>query len=188
MSESQRPQVTGLVFRGYVASVERRSFLPALRERVQPATRELIEKPPFPLLWVESAVVEDIFATIAALRGRDEVRLVVRAAADAVVGPALKSMLKSTMNLFGGSPAALFQQMQALCATMVRHTEFRWQPTGEKSGEMNVIHLVAVADAAYAAWEGTFESVLGAARATGKVGRARLAPDGLSGVVTITWE
>lgn len=188
MSESLRPEVTGFVFRGYIASVEQRAFLPALRARVLPETRALIDKPPFALRWVESAILEDLFSNIAALRGRDEVRLVVRAAADAVVSPALKSMVKSTMNLFGGSPAALLQQMQPLCASMVRNTEFHWQSTGEKSGEMEVVHLAVVADVGYAAWEGTFESVLGAARATGTVGRARLAPDGLSGLVAVVWD
>ena len=69
MSDTARPEVNGQLFRGYVASVEQRGFLPALREKVEPATRELIDKPPFILRWVANSIIEDLFQTIEALRG-----------------------------------------------------------------------------------------------------------------------
>ena len=54
----------GAMFRGYVLALEKAQLLQAVRERVSPATREMLDHPPALTSWISVAPMEEILEAV----------------------------------------------------------------------------------------------------------------------------
>lgn len=134
MSEERRGCL-GTVYRVTADFLVERGLLAAVKEKLSPDSRKVLEKPPFPFAWQDAAPLEEIEKILYA-KSPQLVADLGLAAAKYLSGSVIAPVLKMATSLFGQTPGALFANLDRFFSMVVRGFAFRYEPEGEKRGRV----------------------------------------------------
>jgi hypothetical protein len=149
--------LTGAIFQGYLKGLDRLSIRAAVRERVSPATRSVMDKPPLVVSAASGAMLDEMMVALAALRGPRAPREIAAAVMVDSLGAVLQRLLAATLKLFGNSPRTIFERLGTLSAPMIRGVDFEYQAVDDTRGVVTLSFPAPVSEAYQGAWEGTLE-------------------------------
>lgn len=133
-------QIKGTVLRGYVQALDRLGWRAAVREKLSPSTRALLDSPPLDSAWVSATPFEELAVVVGSLHGPTGVRRAARESVNSAVVPVLEVIIKGFLRLFGASPATLYARMGQMTASTVRGIEYHWTARDERSGSMLIAY------------------------------------------------
>src|SRR5262245_6787210 len=87
-------QVKASFLRGSITVLERMGLMAAVRPRVSAGVRRMLEDPPPNSAWIDGRVQDEIYAAVAALRGRETLRRLAREAVSSGVIPLMRSVIE----------------------------------------------------------------------------------------------
>jgi hypothetical protein len=124
-------------FRSYVRVLDADGGRDAVMSIVPPDTAALMRDPPLPGTWMDGRHVHDIIVAVGEVGGVTAVReLARRATVDA--RKLYMGIVEIVLKLFRTSPATLFKRMNALVDKLLEGVDFRYTPTSDRSGVMEV--------------------------------------------------
>jgi hypothetical protein len=179
--------LTGVVIRGYLQTIESEGLLGRVRELVPEATRAMIDRPPLVVSTVSGTVLDDLLVAVERLRGRTAPRKIARQTAGQFFGPVLKSLLQTTLTMFGSSPNALLERMGGLSSLMVKEVSFGFEETSEAHGTLSLLFPSAPPAATLTAWEGICEFLFDFCRRRGTVAAHRALDGGRRCEIDVSW-
>lgn len=179
--------LTGVVIRGYLQTIESEGLLAKVRPLVPDSTRALIDKPPLVISTVSGTVLDDLLVAVERVQGRTAPRKIARKTAGQFFGPVLKSLLQTTLTMFGSSPSALLDRMGGLSSLMVKDVEFRFQESAEAHGTLTLVFPSPPPPATLTAWEGICEFLFDFCRLRGTVGAHRSLDGGRRCEIDVSW-
>jgi hypothetical protein len=162
----------GMSLRGYILAMQRMGLLEAVKARLGPEARRMVEDPPQASQWFPLTVTVEITRAIAAERGMSAVREASRITALEGIAPLWRAAIEGFLRLFGASPATLFARMEQLSALSTDGVRPVYQPEGPNRGTV-VIHLRSEEPVELHTWEafaGTLEAVFEICKVPGTVG------------------
>lgn len=127
----------GAVYRITADFLEKRGLKNEVMARLTPASRKLLEKPPFPFSWHDSTALEEIEQVLHA-RSPQLAAELGYAAADYLSNTLVAPVFKMAVTLFGKSPDALFQNLDRFYSMVVRGFSFRYEAGGRNQGTVFV--------------------------------------------------
>jgi hypothetical protein len=125
----------GSVYRVTAEFLAERGLLAEVKEKLSPEARKVLEKPPFPFAWQESAALEEIEKVLYAKSPQLAADLGF-AAARVLSGNVIAPVLRVATSLFGATPDAFFRNLDRFYAMVVRGFSFRYEEHGEKEGRV----------------------------------------------------
>jgi len=179
--------LTGVVIRGYLQTIESEGLLGKVRELVPASTRALIDRPPLVISTVSGTVLDDLLVAVERVKGRSAPRKIARKTAGQFFGPVLKSLLQTTLTMFGSTPSALLERMGGLSSLMVKDVEFRFAETSEAHGTLTIVFPSAPPAATLTAWEGICEFLFDFCRLRGTVSVHRALDGGRRCEIDVSW-
>jgi len=184
------PTVAGGMIRGYVSVLERRGLLASVREAVPERAREVIDHPPFPLAWVETAVLAELMDATGRLHGRETVKDISLETARTKAGPILLPFMRTLLSLWGATPHSLFKHLQRLVAVQARGLNVSYAPETPSSGTVELSYPPghAANDHVFASWEGAFHFIFDVCGVKGTVDRSEVSDGGQRARIGIRWE
>lgn len=127
----------GAVYRITGEFLEKRGLKGEVMARLTPDSRKLLEKPPFPFSWHDSAALEEIERVLHE-RSPQLAAELGYAAADYLSNTLVAPVFKMAVTLFGKSPDALFGNLDRFYSMAVRGFSFRYEPRGQTQGTVFV--------------------------------------------------
>jgi hypothetical protein len=179
--------LTGVVIRGYLQTIESEGLLGKVRELVPESTRAMIDKPPLVISTVSGTVLDDLLVAVERVRGRTAPRKVARKTAGQFFGPVLKSLLQTTLAMFGSSPDALLDRMSGLSSLMVKEVDFGFEKTSKSSGTLTLLFPSAPPTATLSAWEGICDFLFDFCGVRGTVAAHRAVDGGRRCEIDVSW-
>jgi len=176
------------MLRGYVSVLERRGLLPSVREAVSEPAREVIDHPPLPISWIDTALVEEIMDAVGRVHGRETVREVGRETARAKLGSLIVPFMRTLIALWGASPHSIFKQVQRLAGIVSRGLNLSYVPETPTSGTVELFYPDGTNDSVFASWEGSFHLAFDVCQVVGTIGRAEISDGGRRGRIEVRWE
>lgn len=168
-------QALGTFFRDLLACVEKGGWMPQVRERVSPATRQAMDDPPWQLAWVGSAAIDDIEQAVGAVAGRAALVELGLQTARAQAGSLLRPLLRTVLKLFAQDPAGVFARLNWFYGVAVRGIDLKYRPAGPDAGVVEArFEGLEVPDAAYHVMEGSLRLVFELCGVRGSVGEREL--------------
>ena len=134
---SQTRGCLGAVYRITADFLEKRGLKNEVMAQLTPGSRKLVEKPPFPFSWHDSAALEEIEQVLHA-RSPQLAADLGYAAADYLSSTLIAPVFKMAVTLFGKTPDALFQNLDRFYSMVVRGFSFRYEAGSESSGTVFV--------------------------------------------------
>jgi hypothetical protein len=134
---SQTRGCLGAVYRITADFLEKRGLRNEVIARLTPASRKLMERPPFPFSWQEAVALEEI-EEILHERSPQLAAELGYAAADYLSNTLIAPVFKMAVTLFGKSPGALFQNLDRFYSMAVRGFSFRYEAAGASAGTVFV--------------------------------------------------
>lgn len=125
----------GSVYRITADFLAERGLTAEVKAKLSAASRRVLEKPPFPFSWQDSAALEEIEQVLYA-KSPQLVTELGFAAAKYLSGSVIAPVLKMAASLFGKSPEAFFANLDRFYSMVVRGFSFRYEPEGEKRGKV----------------------------------------------------
>lgn len=183
-----RPTNAGTLLRGYVSVLDRRGLLPSVREAVSESTRALIDDPPLPISWVETAVMEEMMDVLARLHGRDTVRDVALETSRTKTGPLVIPFMRTLLALWGATPHSIFKHVHRLAGVVSRGLNLSYVVETPTSGVIEIVYPDGTNDAVYASWEGAFHLAFEVCNVQGTIGRAEVSDGGRKGRIAVRWQ
>ena len=180
-------QVTGSLFRGYVDVLKKQGRLAEVRTRLSPGVVALIDKPPFPLRWIDANAIDEIAAVLYGLHGPEVVRAFHCQVVRDSLGPLLRPLISTLTAMFGASPDTLLSRFDAFAPSVIKGSKFQWTTTGPTSGQLTLSHDSRLSLGSWAGWEGTVLFTLDITGTEGTVSPTRISADGCIGVIDIDW-
>lgn len=167
---SQTRGCLGAVYRITADFLEKRGLRNEVIARLTPASRKLLERPPFPFSWQEAAALEEI-EQILHERSPQLAAELGYAAADYLSNTLIAPVFKMAVTLFGKSPGALFQNLDRFYSMAVRGFSFRYEPAGAGAGTVFVqISGGPTHESLYQQLRGNLEVMYSLCGATGTIG------------------
>ena len=123
----------GSVYRITGAFLAERGLLEDVKPRLSPSSQRLLDKPPFPFAWQDSAALEEIEELLYA-RSRDLVVDLGHAAGQQLSNSLVAPVLKMAMKMFGQTPASLFEHLDRFFAMVVRGFTFGYESSSSSNG------------------------------------------------------
>lgn len=179
--------LTGVVIRGYLQTIESEGLLGKVRELVPESTRAMIDRPPLVISTVSGTVLDDLLVAVERVRGRTAPRKIARKTAGQFFGPVLKSLLQTTLAMFGSSPSALLERMGGLTSLMVKEVDFGFEETAEAHGTLTLVFPSPPPTATLTAWEGICEFVFDFCQLRGTVAVHRSLDSGRRCEIDVSW-
>jgi hypothetical protein len=189
--QSKRAMVRGVSMQGYLEYLRGVGAFPGVLAVIAPRTRSVLLDPPLTTEWIELTHNLDLFAAYAEVAGADAVRRMAYAATRDSISWVLRPVVRSALHAFGSSPATLFSRSALLLRFSVRGQTFRYEPTGEKSGLLEIRTIgVHPPSSFFDAWAGIVEYVIEMCATTGAVEIGRLFTEGEDGVgeLRVAWD
>jgi hypothetical protein len=183
-----RPTVAATLVRGYIAVLERRGLLPSVREVVSEPVRKVIDHPPLPISWIETALVEEMMDAVGRLHGRETVREVGLETARSKLGSILVPFMRTLLALWGATPHSIFKQVQRLAGIVYRGLNLSYVPETPTSGTVELFYPDGTNDSVFASWEGSFHLAFDVCEVVGTIGRAEISDGGRRGRIAVRWE
>jgi hypothetical protein len=128
----------GAFFRALVKVIEGRQLLDAVRERVAPATRALLDDPPRALGWVDGATIDDLETAFGQLVSREGLVQMGYEASRELSGDIVRPVLRMAFQLFGQSPESVFANLDRFYSMSTRGLHFGWEASSANSGTVVV--------------------------------------------------
>jgi hypothetical protein len=129
------------MFRGLCTVVAAHGLREQLLAHVGPETRALILDLPPATTWLDARHLIEVDQALLELRGPVVLRQLTRQAAELGLAPVLRGAAESLLRLFGASPASIFARTGRLTGTTSRGVEYRYSPTSETSGVLELEHV-----------------------------------------------
>jgi hypothetical protein len=161
--------LAGAVIQAYMKVLQRMGIRDQVRDLVSKDTRTAMDKPLLVVSTVPGKVLDEMMVAVAALRGPDGVREVAAATMVENLGVVLKTLLTTTLKLFGPFPNTIFERLGAVAVPMIRGVEFEYRPIDAMSGVIRIDFPTPVSEAYQVAWEGVLEYVFILCETTGTV-------------------
>jgi hypothetical protein len=131
-------RVKGGIFRSHVLYLKKHHKLEAVLARLSPKTAALVTTLPLASSWVEGPALDEIVEAVDALEGTAAVLEMEEAMLRLDVVPLVLPMLQGILRICGTSPATLLKRFGDITRTSVQGLDFRYEPTSERSGQMEV--------------------------------------------------
>jgi hypothetical protein len=125
----------GSVYRITADFLNERGLMDEVKGKLSPASRRVLEKPPFPFSWQDAAALEEIERVLYA-KSPQLVADLGFAAARYLSGSIIAPVLKMASSLFGKTPDAFFANLDRFYSMVVRGFSFRYESDGEKRGKV----------------------------------------------------
>ena len=176
------------LLRGYVAELHRLGIIEEMRARASGELLPLLDDPRRAPAWVKVALLDELIAALAALRGRDAVReMGYRAMKEGGLATVLEPIIHLTVSVLGGGPGSLFARAQLMASVISRGVELTWTPGGNAGGVMKIRCDERIPELSWAPWEGAFLYSYDLTGSSGEVAQARPAADGGSCEIDLSW-
>jgi hypothetical protein len=184
----EKPEISGAVLRSYVEEMRKSGALEDVLARVSSEVRTVAEKPPLPISWVDARLTNQLLVALLETRGRDAVvELGVNITTRRLSG-VLRPLLRTSLKLFGATPASFFSRFDQFTSLMIRGVHFEYLADGDNAGRVVLRHSIPAPEAVYAAWEGTFRAAFALLNvASPRVAPARVSEGGRRGEVDLSW-
>ncbi len=186
-SGSALHQYSGAVYRAYAEAVTRSGLAAEVRSRASPELQRVLASPPNPITWLDSSLLVELLEIVVKLRGAEAGRRLVFDATRTSIGRMIEPVLKTTLSIFGSSPASLMSRLSTLTMLTDRGSHYRYQPRGDNSGELCVELTVAMPKTFWEAWLGVIDFGLDLCGTTGQGRLASQAADGKSAIYLVEW-
>ncbi len=135
------PQVKATLFRGLCSVLALQGLEAAVLEQVPPETRALMVDLPPATTWLDARRIIDLQSAILALKGPSGLRQIARRGVEQSVIPIVRGTVERVLRVFGISPATVLARMGVLAASTSRGVEYRYTPTSETSGVLELEHV-----------------------------------------------
>jgi hypothetical protein len=132
--ESNERGYLGSAFRVAVDFVQQRGCSALVKQKVSPATAELIDKPPFPFAWMPAVAMDELQSALSAVAGREACVDLGITAGRKLGGSVIQPVLKMATALFGNTPATVFQNLERFYSMVLKGITFEYQVVGPKEG------------------------------------------------------
>jgi hypothetical protein len=176
------------LFTSYVTELRRTGLFEQVRTGAPPAVGALLDDPRGAPLWLEPEAFDFVNAQVYALRRREGLRdlgyQVMKHGFTRIVEP----IVQVSLNVFGGTPDSVFARANLMLSIVSQGVHMTWVPTGPLRGTMQIRCEMKVPDITWVPWEGTLAYGLELAGARGVVKPARIAADGQSCEVDVSWD
>jgi hypothetical protein len=183
----QRPIVSAGLLRGYISVLEDRGLLESVREQASGKTRDLIDHPPSPLVWVETTIMEDMMDVLGRLHGRAMVKAVALETARTKAGPLVLPFMRTLLSLWGATPESIFKHIHRVVGIQAKGLSLTYLPESPASGTVELIYPHGTNDAVYASWEGVFRLAFEVCQVQGTIERAEVSEGGYRGRIKVHW-
>lgn len=127
-------EVLAASFRAALEHIDGKGVLGTVRERVPEETARLIEKPPMPFRYLSSEHIDQLYVAFGEHTDHAGLVELGRAIAKGTSVSAVGPVLRMALSLFGGTPAALFGNLDRFFSVATKGISFTWTATGERSG------------------------------------------------------
>jgi hypothetical protein len=132
--------------RGYLASafrvtlefIQQRGCGALVKQKVSEATRQLMEKPPFPFAWMPATPMDELESAISAVAGPEACVELGLVAGRKLGGSVIQPVLKMATALFGNTPATVFQNLERFYSMVLKGMTFEYQAAGPREGTVHV--------------------------------------------------
>lgn len=128
----------GTAFRIAVEFITTRGHVNAIKERVSPETKALIEAPPFPFAWMAARHMDELQTALSAVAGRGACVDLGMQAGRSLGGGVIAPVLKMATSLFGNTPVTVFQNLERFYAMVLKGMTFEYQEVSQKEGTVMV--------------------------------------------------
>jgi hypothetical protein len=177
--------------RGYIDYLRTAGLMDAVRERVSPDTRALLDDPPLASHWCSVRHTHQIIEAVGALGGAAAVRSMARHGAHSSTWVVLRPVLQGMLRMFGGSPRSLISRADLALRNTSRGIRISYQERSATSCGMEYrSSSVRWTPMTAEAWAGGCESVLEFCGADGAVVVEEISDEGNDSVVRvgISWK
>jgi hypothetical protein len=175
--------------RAHLAQVEKLAEFPAIREKLPPETRQVIDALPLPTAWVDGMVMQDLMAAIEAVAGGEGARQLSLRAQEAAIAPLLMPIIGGVMRLFGTTPSTMLSRFDDLTRTQVRGLTIRWEPDGSNAGRLVVTFPhKRTRRAAFIGFETACENMIRLCGYQGKANPVEINNEGTIGTIRVDWK
>jgi hypothetical protein len=117
-----------------VEFIQQRGYAALVKQKVSPATAELMEKLPFPFAWMAATPMDELQTALSAVAGREACVDLGITAGRKLGGSVIQPVLKMATALFGNTPATVFQNLERFYSMVLRGMKFEYQAVGPKEG------------------------------------------------------
>jgi len=179
---------TATLFRGYIVSLKKMGWLPAVRERVSPEVVELIDRPPFPTQWINVRAHEEVMAALGELAGDPALRQLGYEASRDACGPIITPIIRTLMAISGASPATIFAKLGRISAVVLRGSSFLYTPRSPASGTLEIRIDDPAPRASFVCWEGALASAYDLTDVKGSVAPCVTQPGGCAATYELQWD
>ena len=177
-------QEVGTTIRAYLPWLQREGVLDHVRAKVSARTRALLDTPPLPTSWIDSALMDEVYLAVAERLGEEGVRRLGYESTRDSYAPLVRRFASTIFSLFGGHPGTLLARAEMLTSSFVRGASF----TGLEDERVLLLRNVQPAPRlAYVAWQGVLETLFDLSRTTGEVHLAGLEEEGRLGRFGVWW-
>lgn len=171
----------GVVLREVLAFLEAGGLTARVAERVSPATRALMAKPPWALAWVPASAIDEIESAVMTLRGRKGCVELGLTLGRRMGGTILQPILRTALALFGSRPETVFGHLDRFFSLSTRGISFEWQPVDAKSGVVKVVLSGGdLPQAPLHVLQGTLQYAFELTSTSGAVGEVEILANGLA--------
>ena len=128
----------GSAFRITLDFIQQRGWSALIKEKVSEATKQLMEKPPFPFAWMPATPMDELESAILAVGGRDACVELGLVAGRKLGGSVIQPVLKMATVLFGNTPATVFQNLERFYSMVLKGMTFQYEAKGPREGAVQV--------------------------------------------------
>jgi hypothetical protein len=124
----------GSAFRVAVEFVHQRGCAALVKQKVSPATAELIEKPPFPFAWMPATPMDELQSALSLIAGAQACVDLGVTAGRKLGGTVIEPVLRMATALFGNTPVTVFQNLERFYTMVLRGMRFEYEVVGPRQG------------------------------------------------------
>lgn len=176
-----------MLLRCYRAALRRQGRLDATLAALPPETAALLREPPPAQQWLDGQWLLQLAQALGQGVGREGCRQVGFEVGREVSGGALAPLIRTLLTLHRTRLQGVYERLGLLANLLLRGPVLLYTPESERAGTLGIVHAEPAPDALYALWEGCLLYTHHLCGVEGGVGRARLGPDGRSGLVQVSW-
>ena len=114
--------------------IAKRGLTQKIRAMASPEVARVLDKPPWPLAWVDARVLDELETLLLKLAGSDACIELGLLAGRNLGGGMIAPVLKMAMGLFGRSPATVFGNLDRFYSMVMRGVSFSYEPISATSG------------------------------------------------------
>lgn len=184
-------QGLGAFFHALLEFVEKRGLLQQVRDGVSPQTRELIDRPPRAMGFIDSTPIDEVEAALAALVPGEALVECGLACARPLGWLLLQPVLRLAFQFFGQSPEPLFGNLDMFFSLVVRGIAFSFERKGKGGAVLARFAGGDLPEASFQVLRGTLFFVFEASGTTGDIGAPQVVestPAGTTVRYQVSWK